>query len=557
MQNSRGRLVWDADGRESAVALIAPDDYAFVVNGKVDGSARGDDGTQVMAGLVGAVLHPNPRRSLVIGLGTGSTAGWLGAVPTMQRVDVVELEPAVLRVAKACTPVNHDVLHNPKVHIRIGDAREVLLATAAHYDIIFSEPSNPYRAGIASLFTEEFYQASKARLNSGGIFLQWLQAYSVEPATIRTIFATIGHVFPNVETWHTDSGDLLLVATEKPIVYDVDTIRRRVAMEPFASALTHVWDVQGAEGFLSHFIATDAVTRTIAKSETLRNTDDQTLIEFGFARALGDESAFDADELTSYARARNSDRPANVRGTVDWNLFNEERAGITYIYQLPLRITPDLQVRRRAALSYDKGNLADVVAAWRERPFEPVNSAEQRMLGESLANAGDPAAFRFLTALRPLAPTDATAIAARLAYRQGDMALAARLVSSAFAAYRTDAWPNVDLMRRAIELPPLIAKTRPLASAMAATFDQPWAAGQWQEERRLRRIVLDHQVFGCAASTMSALHAVEPWPPWREDILRIRRDCYASAHDSHAEEAQRDLVDFLANQPAKLLPPRR
>jgi spermidine synthase len=557
LQTARRTLVWDADGRESAVALIAPDDYAFVVNGKVDGSARGDDGTQVMAGLVGAIVHPNPQRSLVIGLGTGSTAGWLGAVPAMQRVDVVELEPAVLRVAKACAPVNHDVLHNPKVHIRIGDAREVLLATPEHYDIIFSEPSNPYRAGIASLFTEEFYRASKARLNSGGIFLQWLQAYAVEPATIRTIYATIGHVFPNVETWHTDSGDLLLVATEKPIVYDVDAIRRRVAMEPFASALTRVWDVQGAEGFLSHFVATDAITRTIAKNETLLNTDDQPLIEFGFARAVGDESAFDQDELTSYARARNGDRPANVRGAINWDLVNQERASITYIYQLPFQVTPDLQVRRRAALSYNKGNLADVVAAWRGRPFEPVNSAEQRMLGESLANVADPAALRFATALREIAPIDATAIVARLAYRRGDIPLAAQLVARAFEMYRVNAWPHVDLMRRAIELPQLIAKTRPLAPAMAATFEKPWAAGQWEEERRVRRILLDHEVFGCAAATMGALHSVEPWPPWREDILRIRRDCYASSHDSRAADSQRDLVDFLANQPPKLLPPRR
>ena len=69
--------------------------------------------------------------------------------------------------------------------------------------------------------------------------------------------------------------------------------------------------------------------------------------------------------------------------------------------------------------------------------------------------------------------------------------------------------------------------------------------------------MLDHEVFGCAATTMSALHAVEPWVPWREDVLRIRRDCYVTAHDSRAAGAQQDLVDFLANEPAKLLPPKR
>src|SRR5213075_3271667 len=110
----RRGLVWDADGRESSVALNDGNQYGFIVNGKADGTARSDAGTQVMAGLVGAALHPHAQRALVIGLGTGSTAGWLGAQPSMQRVDVVELEPAVLGVARACSSVNHDVLHNPK-----------------------------------------------------------------------------------------------------------------------------------------------------------------------------------------------------------------------------------------------------------------------------------------------------------------------------------------------------------------------------------------------------------------------------------------------------------
>ncbi|MCU1246628.1 MAG: Spermidine synthase, partial [Acidobacteria bacterium] len=123
--NTCRTLLWDADGRESSVALIDSDDIAFIVNGKADGSARGDAGTQVMSGLVGAIVQTNPRRALVIGLGTGSTAGWLAAVPSMERVDVVELEPVVLEVARQLASVNHGVLANPKVHVRVADAREV------------------------------------------------------------------------------------------------------------------------------------------------------------------------------------------------------------------------------------------------------------------------------------------------------------------------------------------------------------------------------------------------------------------------------------------------
>ena len=121
-------VVWEGDGTESSVALNRDaSGYAFVVNGKSDGSAVADGPTQVMLGLLGAILNPSSQRSLVIGLGTGSTAGWLGAVPAMQRVDVVELEPLVLDVARDCALVNQDVLNNPKVRVVIGDAREFLL----------------------------------------------------------------------------------------------------------------------------------------------------------------------------------------------------------------------------------------------------------------------------------------------------------------------------------------------------------------------------------------------------------------------------------------------
>jgi spermidine synthase len=140
----RREIVWEGDGTESGVALIhSRSGYAFVVNGKSDGSARDDAGTQVVSGLLGALSHPNPRSALVIGLGTGSTAGWLGVVPSIERVDVVEIEPLILDVARACAPVNRDVLNNPKVHITIGDARETLLTTRDRYDVIASEPSNP------------------------------------------------------------------------------------------------------------------------------------------------------------------------------------------------------------------------------------------------------------------------------------------------------------------------------------------------------------------------------------------------------------------------------
>ena len=120
-------------------------------------------------------------------------------------------------------------LENPKIRIRSGDAREVLLTSRARYDIIFSEPSNPYRAGISSLFTEEFYAVIRDRLAPGGLFLQWVQAYEVDGQTLRTVYATIGAVFPEVETWPScaDAGRPTDRSRD-----DVATLRARVDESP-------------------------------------------------------------------------------------------------------------------------------------------------------------------------------------------------------------------------------------------------------------------------------------------------------------------------------------
>jgi len=240
----RRTLLAEAEGRESSIALMNDDDLGLIVNGKSDGSARRDAGTQVMAGMIAALLHPNPRSALVVGLGTGTTAGWLASVPSMQRVDVVELEPAVVEMARAYAAVNRDALTHPRIHIQVNDARETLLVSRARYDVIFSEPSNPYRAGVASLYTREFYDAVRARLARGGLFAQWLQTYSIDEKTAQTIYATMAGVFPHIQTWTTNPGDVVLIASAEPIAIDAAMMRTRLAREPFREATHVAWRVE-------------------------------------------------------------------------------------------------------------------------------------------------------------------------------------------------------------------------------------------------------------------------------------------------------------------------
>jgi hypothetical protein len=316
----RRDIFWEADGIESSVAMSNSHGLNFVVNGRCDGHTTGDAGTQIMSGLIPAALHTAPHRALVVGLGTGSTAGWLAAVPTMQQVDVVELEPAIRNVAAACTAVNHDALDNPKVHLIFGDGREVLLTNSHKYDLIASEPSNPYRAGIASLFTREYYSAVAGALNPEGFFAQWVQAYEVDVRTIQTVYATMSSVFPNIETWQTQEGDLLFVGSFQPHSIDPNVLRSRLGQEPFKSGLFHAWGVTDMEGFLAHFVADNSLARAMAdRKGVLLNTDDRTILEFAFARHASDKSDFDISQLRAGAKISHSDQLKTVNGEIDWN----------------------------------------------------------------------------------------------------------------------------------------------------------------------------------------------------------------------------------------------
>jgi hypothetical protein len=190
----------------------------------------------------------------------------------------------------------------------------LLLTTGERWDVIFSEPSNPYRAGISSLFSRDFYLAARERLNEGGIFLQWLQGYEVDRSVVSTAYATLGSVFGAVESWQTLSQDLLLVATTEPIAHDWERVAERAGAEPYRSALARAWGVEGPDGFYAGFVggpelAAELVTEAGAGRAPI-NTDDHPVIEFGFARNLGRSGGFEIEDLARRAREIGADRPA-------------------------------------------------------------------------------------------------------------------------------------------------------------------------------------------------------------------------------------------------------
>lgn len=556
LQHTRQRTTsWEAEGIESSVSIANSDGYAFIVNGKSDGHARLDAGTQVMGGLLPAMLHPNPKRAMVIGLGTGSTAGWLGAVPSMERVDVVEIEPSIVHMAELSTPVNHDVLRNNKVHVVIGDGREFLLARGQKYDIISSEPSNPYRAGIANLFTTEFYRACQSRLNPGGIFAQFLQAYEVDAPTISTIYATVTGVFPNVETWQTAAGDLLLIASQEPVHHDWSAIAQKMQSDVFHSGVRNAWGVTTVAGFYARYVAGTSTARRLAASAR-PNTDDRPTIEYAFARSLGFTGGFDVAELRTAARLPIDDVPKEIRGVAEAAQIEAERLSIGVAHEAKIELheylSPELRNRGVAQIRFLEGGFADAWTIWKGQQVPPQTPLEMITFAETLAERGDPSAMQFISALRTDFPIEADTLLARLLWRQGQRAEGTAALVRAFEQYRTNPWPLPIVMRRAIRFAIEIAQEDrgALCAQVEAALRQPFAIDMLRELRRSALLYVQDQLSpdACSAALLETVHSFEPHVPWQEVFLTKRADCYEQRNDPLAKKAAEDLREFKRSE---------
>lgn len=198
----RGELLYYGDGIGGFTTVLqSPDAFgnahvSMANTGKTDASSRQDMQTQALLAHLPLSRHPEPRRVMVIGLASGITAGEVLGYP-VQALDVLEINPQVVEASRWFTPWNGDVLNDPRTRLIVQDARAHLQLTDRTYDVIISEPSNPWMEGLAALFTREVFQAARDRLADGGVFAQWVQAYQMDWDTFAMIGRGFAEVFPD------------------------------------------------------------------------------------------------------------------------------------------------------------------------------------------------------------------------------------------------------------------------------------------------------------------------------------------------------------------------
>jgi spermidine synthase len=296
------QLLYYREGINATVAVERSEQFTSLkVDGKVDASNGADMATQLMLGHLPILLHPRPERVLIIGLGSGVTAGAVAQHPVVREIDVVELEPAVVEASQFFVQENRGVLRDSRVRVVIGDGRNFILASPKRYDVISSEPSNPWMAGVANLFSREFYRLAKQRLADDGIMVQWVHGYSLFPRDLKMILNTFRQAFPHSTLWRTLHGDYLVVGTPSPLRVDYALVQRRIA-----ASETVREDIAGLRwgsplDLLTLFFLDEGALTHVTKG-ALENTDDRPLLEFAAPMALYADTTDENYRLLSRAR---------------------------------------------------------------------------------------------------------------------------------------------------------------------------------------------------------------------------------------------------------------
>ena len=281
------------EGRSCNVLVTEQEDSRSLrVNGKVDASTTVDMETQLGLAYLPRALRPDAREILIIGFGSGTTAGASLLFPEA-RVTCAEIEPAVLAASPLFAAVNHRPESSPRFLPVLDDGRSFLQSTDRRFDLVISEPSNPWIAGVSSLFSEEAYRAARSRLAPGGLFAQWIHLYALEARDYTMIARTFTTVFPHAALLWINEKNTILVGAEEPILppgAGLEKAQRLLQTSPAARAdLEKYFQARSLPALLfSRLMLDEAGLRDLVAADggIQRHTDVNPHLEFAAPRRL-------------------------------------------------------------------------------------------------------------------------------------------------------------------------------------------------------------------------------------------------------------------------------
>ena len=239
--DAQAQPLFVGEGMNSSVVITKRGDQRFFyVGGKSEASSVPVDmRLQRMMGHLPALVHPAPHSVLVVGFGAGVTAGSFVPYPEVRRIVVCELERLIPPASdEFFGKQNYNVLHDARTQVIYDDARHYVFTAPEKFDIITTDPIHPWVKGTSTLYSKEYYELVKGRLNPGGVVAQWLPLYDSDEETVKTELATFFSVFPNGTVWSNflngDGYDMVLLGRSDASPMDIDAIERRLSQPGYA-----------------------------------------------------------------------------------------------------------------------------------------------------------------------------------------------------------------------------------------------------------------------------------------------------------------------------------
>ncbi len=288
-------VLYYAEGIESIVSVIKVKggEQSFLTNGRTEASSHLQaQQVQFALGHLPMLLNQNPKKVLVVGLGSGMTLGATSIHPSVERITLVEIEPKVVGVARTFAVYNHRVLDNPKLRVIFNDGRNFLLTTQEKFDVITADPIHPWFRGAGYLYTTEYFKLAADHLQPGGVICQWLPIYELTPQDLKSIVRSFQEQFKFTLMWLTHY-DAELVGSNTPIQIDEAELERRIAEPAVAADLKKVM-MGSAADFLSYYVmGTEGMKRF--SRHGIRNTDDNLYLEFSAPFSIATPSVMGAN----------------------------------------------------------------------------------------------------------------------------------------------------------------------------------------------------------------------------------------------------------------------